>query len=80
LPARRSLHAAGYAASMYGLIALTCAASDELDPYGIRVHALGRGISQFHNAAPEVPRDLAGAVLYLCGQMMSGQIVNLEES
>lgn len=67
-----------YVASMYALIALTLASAAELGQYGIFVHALGRGISAFHNADPSVPRDLTGAVMHLCGSSLNGQVVNLE--
>jgi len=69
---------AAYAATMYGLIALAKAASAELAPYGVFVHAMGRGISAFQDAEPSAPRDLNGTVLYLCGSSRSGQIVNVE--
>jgi len=75
-PQRRG---AAYTASMYGLIALTRAAADELAPYGISVHALGTGIQRFHAAAEDVPLDLIGAALYLCQSKLNGQIVNLED-
>ncbi len=71
---------AAYIASMYALVALTLAAAAELGQYGIFVHALGRGISPFHNADRNVPRDLAGAVMHLCGSSLNGQIVDLEAS
>ena len=76
--ASRAGQEAAYAASMYGLIALTQAAAHELAPYGIFVHAVGHGIPQFHNADPAVPKDLVGAILHLCGSSLSGQIVNVE--
>ncbi len=69
---------AAYTASMHGLIALTLQAARELGPYGIRVHALGLGLQESHRADPSVPRDLRGALLYLCGSFLNGQIVNLE--
>lgn len=72
------LQAAAYAASMYGLVALTQAASAELAPHGVFVHAVGRGIFEFHDAEPSIPHDLSGAILALCAASRSGQIVNLE--
>jgi NAD(P)-dependent dehydrogenase (short-subunit alcohol dehydrogenase family) len=72
------MHAAAYAATMYGLIALTKAASAELAPHGVFVHAVGRGIPEFQDAEPSIPHDLGGAILSLCGSRRSGQIVNVE--
>ncbi len=69
---------AAYAASMYGLIALTRAAAKELDPFGVQVHAVTRGMAEFHAADPAVPRELSKAVLYLCRSSLNGQIVNAE--
>ncbi len=69
---------AAYAASMYGLIALTRAAAKELGPFGVQVHAVTRGMPEFHAADPSVPRGLSEAVLYLCSSSLSGQIVNME--
>ncbi len=76
-PDADSLHAA-YSASMNGLISLTLEAARELGPYGIRVHALGRGLRPLEHADPVIPRDLEGALLYLCSSSLNGQIVNLE--
>ncbi len=73
-----ALHPAAYAASMYGLVALTKSAAAELAPHGILVHAIGRGISAFQDAEASVPHDLNGAVLHLCSASRSGQIVNVE--
>ena len=73
-----SAKAPAYTASMYGLIALTRAAADELAAMGVSVHAVGRGIAQFRHADAEAPTDLRGAVLYLCNSAQSGQIVNVE--
>ena len=70
--------APAYAASMYGLIALTRAAADELAPVGVSVHAVGRGIARFRHADADAPADLPGAVLFLCNSAHSGQIVNVE--
>ncbi len=62
------------------MIALTHAACSELAPHGVMVHAVGRGIRQFHDADPGIPSDLGGAVLALCVASRNGQIVNLEDS
>ncbi len=74
------VQSAAYAASMYGLIALTRTAAAELGPYGVFVHAVGGGIARFHDAESSVPRDLRNAILYLCSSRRNGQIVNLETS
>ncbi len=70
---------AAYAATMYGLIALTQAASAELSAHGVFVHAVGRGIRLFQDADTSVPTDLRGVVLFLCACSRSGQVVNVEE-
>ncbi len=70
---------AAYAASMYGLVALTKAAAEELAPYGISVHVLGTGIQHLREAAPSVPTALVAAAFYLCQSELNGQIVNLED-
>jgi NAD(P)-dependent dehydrogenase (short-subunit alcohol dehydrogenase family) len=70
---------AAYAATMYGLIALTQAASAELSGHGVSVHAVGKGLGRFQDAEVGIPTDLPGAVLFLCGSTRSGQIVNVEE-
>jgi NAD(P)-dependent dehydrogenase (short-subunit alcohol dehydrogenase family) len=69
-----------YAATMYGLIALTQAASAELSAHGVFVHAVGKGLGRFQDADASIPNDLPGAVLFLCSRSRSGQIVNVEES
>lgn len=69
---------AAYRACAAGLAALTHAAAAELSPLGVHVHAVGTGIPEFHAADAAVPRDLLGAVLYLCDRSLDGQIVNLE--
>jgi NAD(P)-dependent dehydrogenase (short-subunit alcohol dehydrogenase family) len=71
---------AAYAACAQALVALTTAAASELGKYGIRVHALGRGLARFHNAAESVPTHFDEAILYLCGSPLNGQIVNLEDA
>ncbi len=73
------MQAPAYAASMYGLVALTLSAAAELGPYGIFVHAVGRGIGKFHQAEGAVPGDLNAAVLYLCDSNRNGQIANVED-
>jgi NAD(P)-dependent dehydrogenase (short-subunit alcohol dehydrogenase family) len=70
---------AAYRVSVAGLIALTRSAADELSPLGIRVHAVGTGMAEFHRADGFVPSDLIGAVMFLCHSSLNGQIVNVEE-
>ena len=72
---------AAFLASMNGLIALTLSAAEELLPFGIRVHAVGRGLEKFQRADADVPRHhLVVAVLYLCrNESLNAQIVNVEE-
>ena len=68
-----------YLASMAGLVALTRSAMDELSPFGIRLHAVGRGLEKFQSADAGVPRRLVEAVTYLCGNpVLNGQIVDVE--
>jgi NAD(P)-dependent dehydrogenase (short-subunit alcohol dehydrogenase family) len=69
---------AAYAASMHGLVSLTLDAARELGEHGIHVHALGRGLGEYPRADPLIPRDLEGALLYLCDSSLNGQIVELE--
>jgi len=69
-----------YVASLFGLVGLTRQAARELFGYGIRVHALGRGLERFQNADSAIPADLTGAALFLCSPRaahLSGQIVNV---
>ncbi len=70
---------AAYAASMYGLVALTRAAAAELGQFGVRVHAVGRGLDRFAERDRSIPSALTAAVLYLCISSLSGQIVSVEE-
>ena len=52
----------------------------ELFAYGIRIHAVGRGLGRFQNTGATVPADLSRAVLFLCSPRAShltGHIVNL---
>jgi NAD(P)-dependent dehydrogenase (short-subunit alcohol dehydrogenase family) len=74
------MQSAAYAASMHALIALTRAAAAELAQYGIFVHAVGKGIRQFHDADASVPTGLNEAILYLCSSSRNAQIVNVEAS
>ncbi len=67
-----------YAASMFGLVALTRAAATELGSFSIHVHAVGRGLTPLEQRNSSVPRDLAGAVLYLSTSSLNGQIVSVE--
>ena len=73
------LNKGAYMASMYGLMALTRAAADELAAFGIQVHGVGTGLAEFHKAEPNTPSNLIGAVLYLCGSSVTGQFVNVKE-
>ncbi len=68
-----------YAASMFGLVALTRAAATELRLFGVHVHAVGRGLPRLEESDPSVPRDLRSAVLYLSTSALNGQIVSVEE-
>lgn len=73
---------AAYVASVHGLVGLTRAAAHELFEYRIRVHAVGTGLAAFHRADGSIPKDLAGAVLYLCSEAaagLTGQVINVEE-
>lgn len=73
-------HSSAYAVSMQALIALTRAAAQELGPYGVMVHALGRGLAAFQDAEAGGPASFEGAILYLCNSSRNGQIINLEAS
>lgn len=68
-----------YAASMYGLIALTRAAAAELSEFGIVVNAVGRGLPRLQERDLSIPGDLNGAILHLCASSLNGQVVSLEE-
>lgn len=70
---------AAYLASMAGLVALTRSASIEFESYGVRVHAVGAGLSEFHHADPSIPAGLIESVLYLCWSDLNGQIIDLEK-
>ncbi len=73
---------AAYLASMHGLAGLTRAAAHELSEFGIRVHAVGTGLRDFHHADRPLPGNLADAVLYLCSEAaagLNGQIIDMEE-
>ncbi len=75
-----ALDRAAYLASLFGLVGLTRQAARELFGYGIRIHALGRGLERFQNADSAVPADLTRAALFLCSPRaahLTGQIVNL---
>ena len=74
------LDRAAYVASLFGLVGLTRQAARELFAYGIRVHAVGRGLGRFQNAGTTVPADMSRAVLFLCGPRaahLTGHIVNM---
>jgi NAD(P)-dependent dehydrogenase (short-subunit alcohol dehydrogenase family) len=75
-----ALDRAAYVASLFGLVGLTRQAARELFAYGIRIHAVGRGLGRFQNTGATVPADLSRAVLFLCSPRAShltGHIVNL---
>ena len=75
-----ALDRSAYVASLFGLIGLTRQAARELFGYGIRVHAVGRGLGRFQNSGTTVPADLSRAVLFLCdpaASHLTGNIVNL---
>jgi NAD(P)-dependent dehydrogenase (short-subunit alcohol dehydrogenase family) len=75
-----ALDRAAYVASLFGLVGLTRQAARELFAYGIRVHAVGRGLGRFQNTGATVPAELSRAVLFLCSPRAShltGHIVNL---
>ncbi len=74
------LDRAAYVASLFGLVGLTRQAARELFAYGIRVHAVGRGLGRFQNTGTTVPADMSRAVLFLCGPRaahLTGHIVNM---
>ena len=74
------LDRSAYVASLFGLIGLTRQAARELFAFGIRVHAVGRGMGRFQNTGTTVPADLSRAVLFLCSPRsahLTGHIVNL---
>lgn len=68
-----------YLASMGGLLWLTRQAAHELDPLGVRVHAVGTGLEAFQAAQENIPRQWMEAVMFLCASELNGQIVNVEE-
>jgi 3-oxoacyl-[acyl-carrier protein] reductase len=75
-----ALDRAAYVASLFGLVGLTRQAARELFSYGIRVHAVGRGLGRFQNTGTTVPADMSRAILFLCSPRSShltGHIVNL---
>ncbi len=75
-----ALNRSAYVASLFGLIGLTRLAARELFAYGIRVHAIGRGLVRFQDAAATVPADLTRAALFLCSPRaahFTGHIVNV---
>jgi len=75
-----ALDRSAYTASLFGLVGLTRQAARELFSYGIRVHAVGRGLGRFQNTGATVPADLSRAVLFLSSPRaahLTGHIVNL---
>ncbi len=75
-----ALDRSAYVSSLFGVVGLTRQAARELFPYGIRVHAVGRGLGRFQNTGTTVPADLTRAVLFLCSPRalhLTGHIVNV---
>ncbi|MEW5939905.1 MAG: SDR family NAD(P)-dependent oxidoreductase [Chloroflexota bacterium] len=75
-----SLDRSAYVSSLFGLVGLTRQASRELFAYGIRVHAVGRGLGRFQTTDATIPAELTRAVLYLCGPRaahLTGHIINV---
>jgi 3-oxoacyl-[acyl-carrier protein] reductase len=68
---------AAYIASKLGLLGLTRLAAEELSPYGIRVHAVGTGLTeaaQVENRAGET----VATVLSLCEPSDTAQVIALQ--
>lgn len=71
---------AAYLASLYGLVALTRSASVEMAPFGVRVHAVGKGLQEFQYSQRDLPSDFIELVFYLCiNRSLNGQIISLGE-
>ncbi len=68
---------AAYAASKFGLVGLTRLAAAELEPYGIRVHALGTGLADAAGVEQQAGEAVA-AVLSLCEAGDGGRVLNLD--
>jgi NAD(P)-dependent dehydrogenase (short-subunit alcohol dehydrogenase family) len=68
---------AAYAASKLGLLGLTRLAAEELAPYGIRVHAVGTGLTEAARAENQAGETVA-TVLSLCEPSQPPRIVTLK--
>jgi NAD(P)-dependent dehydrogenase (short-subunit alcohol dehydrogenase family) len=67
---------AAYVASKFGLAGLTRQAALELAPYDIRVNAVCTGMPELAKSV-ESHDDVAAAVLALCADDSTGQIINI---
>jgi NAD(P)-dependent dehydrogenase (short-subunit alcohol dehydrogenase family) len=65
-----------YVASKFGLAGLTRQAALELEPYNIHVHAVCTGLPELATTE-ESHDDVAAAVLALCADDTTGQIINI---
>lgn len=65
-----------YVASKFGLAGLTRQAALELEPYNIRVNAVCTGLPELATTE-ESHDDIAAAVLALCADDTTGQIINI---
>jgi NAD(P)-dependent dehydrogenase (short-subunit alcohol dehydrogenase family) len=65
-----------YVASKFGLAGLTRQAALELEPHNVRVHAVCTGLPELATTG-ESHDDVAAAVLALCGDDSTGQILNI---
>jgi NAD(P)-dependent dehydrogenase (short-subunit alcohol dehydrogenase family) len=65
-----------YVASKFGLAGLTHQAALELEPYNIHVHAVCTGLPELATTE-ESHDDVAAAVLALCADDSTGQIINI---
>jgi NAD(P)-dependent dehydrogenase (short-subunit alcohol dehydrogenase family) len=65
-----------YVASKFGLAGLTRQAALELEPHNIRVHAVCTGLPELATTE-ESHDDVAAAVLALCEDDSTGQIINI---
>jgi 3-oxoacyl-[acyl-carrier protein] reductase len=75
-----AFYRAAYVASLFGLMGLTQQAARELFSFGIRVHAMGRGLGRFQNTGATIPADLSRAALFLCSERathLTGHIINM---
>ena len=65
-----------YVASKFGLAGLTRQAAIELEPFNIHVHAVCTGLPELATTE-ESHDDVAAAVLALCADDSTGQIINI---